>query len=272
MFVSTADDPAMAEHGSPLPGVTIQLLDQSGHVIHTATTNQAGEYVFSDLPDGYFGIREIQPAAVADGFARAGDGGGSVLGRNLIADVPLTFGRQLTGYDFWELPLGTTPGENMPPGDRPVFPLSGNVTTNVLVPSVGVATRRASGPAPITPLATNDLTTADAAGNLLLALQPTPRPQRRFDGGGSGQLFANDRDSQPASEVVPSSDPLEVVWELARNDAHEMQHEPPDADGHDESEDSSPHDTSAEQAAHDLALEQLAAAETTPQEGEEVSK
>ena len=45
-----------------LSGVTIQLLDSTGKVIATTTTDVNGRYRFDNLPEGQYAIHEVQPA------------------------------------------------------------------------------------------------------------------------------------------------------------------------------------------------------------------
>ncbi len=85
----------------PLSGVTLQLLDQNGNVIAMTTTDDAGNYKFTDLLPGEYSIREVQP----DGFfslgEHEGDGGGTAT-ENLISGISVFSGQKLTQYDFCE--------------------------------------------------------------------------------------------------------------------------------------------------------------------------
>ncbi|MEZ6105800.1 MAG: SdrD B-like domain-containing protein [Pirellulaceae bacterium] len=47
----------------PIAGVLIELVDSSGTVIRTATTDSEGKYSFTDLPIGTYSINEIMPAS-----------------------------------------------------------------------------------------------------------------------------------------------------------------------------------------------------------------
>lgn len=82
--------------------VVIELLNADGEVIGTTTTNEKGEYEFTGLAPGVYGIREIQPAAYYDGSERVGTAGGTasndlITGINLNEETPN--GIQ---YDFCE--------------------------------------------------------------------------------------------------------------------------------------------------------------------------
>ncbi len=66
----------------PISGVTIQLLDSSGNVIGTTTTDANGNYSFSGMAPKTYGIHEVQPAGYLDGDTEAGSKGGTVAIRN----------------------------------------------------------------------------------------------------------------------------------------------------------------------------------------------
>jgi protocatechuate 3,4-dioxygenase beta subunit len=86
----------------PIAGVTIQLRDASGTVIGTATTDANGNYQFTDLTPGTYGVHEIQPAGYFDGDTEAGSQGGTVAD-DLITNIALLSGVNATDYDFSEL-------------------------------------------------------------------------------------------------------------------------------------------------------------------------
>ena len=87
-----------------LADVTIQLLDGSGAVIATTTTDSAGRYQFDGLRPGEYAIREIQPDGLFDGGQRAGLDGELLLGGDRLSAVQLGSGDELTDYDFCEIP------------------------------------------------------------------------------------------------------------------------------------------------------------------------
>jgi protocatechuate 3,4-dioxygenase beta subunit len=88
---------------SPLAGVTIQLLDASGNVVRTTTTNAQGEYEFSDLGPGTYAIRELQPSGYLQGGQMAGTGGGNASVTDLISQITVGSGDHFVNYDFCEL-------------------------------------------------------------------------------------------------------------------------------------------------------------------------
>ncbi len=91
----------MTEADRPLSGVTIELLDAEGNVLATTTTAEDGSYRFSGLLPGNYGIRQIQPEDFFTGGERVGDGGGDAS-ENLIQNITIESGQQLTQHNFCE--------------------------------------------------------------------------------------------------------------------------------------------------------------------------
>ncbi len=84
-----------------LEGVTVYLLDASGNRIASAKTDSAGEYHFTNLEPGTYGVEEIQPAGYLQGKTHAGSEGGTVVG-DTITKVYLGPGVDGVHYDFCE--------------------------------------------------------------------------------------------------------------------------------------------------------------------------
>jgi protocatechuate 3,4-dioxygenase beta subunit len=98
-----ADGDCVLDPGeTTLTGVTVYLLDASGARIDETTTDAKGEYKFSGLAPGVYGIEEVQPAGYFDGDEHAGSVGGTLLGPDSIINVTLTSGTEAVGYDFCE--------------------------------------------------------------------------------------------------------------------------------------------------------------------------
>jgi protocatechuate 3,4-dioxygenase beta subunit len=97
-----------------LEGVRIDLLDSSGNVIATTRTNAAGEYLFTGLVPGTYGVREHQPPEYFDGGERVGTAGGEAhdvpgvysifTGINIVSDF------DAVQYDFCEKPPASISG------------------------------------------------------------------------------------------------------------------------------------------------------------------
>ncbi|HZN34324.1 MAG TPA: SdrD B-like domain-containing protein [Pirellulaceae bacterium] len=88
---------------SPLAGVTIQLVNQSGQAVGTTTTDAQGQYEFTDLAPGVYAVRELQPGGYLQGGQRAGSGGGNDSATDLISQITVGSGDHFVNYDFWEL-------------------------------------------------------------------------------------------------------------------------------------------------------------------------
>ena len=90
--------------GEPLlAGVTVHLLDGSGTIIDTTQTDAKGEYSFTNLAPGVYGVYEIQPAGYDDGPEHVGSVGGNLLAPDSIVSVDLPSGVDAVRYDFCEL-------------------------------------------------------------------------------------------------------------------------------------------------------------------------
>ncbi len=93
----------------PLAGVVVQLLDATGRVVDSATTDEHGNYSFSQLPPATYAIGELQPSGYFDGDTEAGSAGGTVSD-DLIADIALRSGAGARDYDFSEIAPATLGG------------------------------------------------------------------------------------------------------------------------------------------------------------------
>src|SRR5690606_28382178 len=84
-------------------GVQVDLLDQHGKVVATATTDSSGFYRFTYLPAGQYTVRQTQPAGFLQGSQQAGSARGDDSVDDLISHIPMAFGAVLTQYNFGEL-------------------------------------------------------------------------------------------------------------------------------------------------------------------------
>ncbi|QGJ72276.1 Hypothetical protein PBC10988_39940 [Planctomycetales bacterium 10988] len=145
---------------SPLVGVEIELLDDAGQVVATTFTNDAGEYLFDNLPPGTYSVREIQPAGFFDGMASVGSGTGTVTDSNTIAAISIGSGQTLVDYDFCEEPHASLSGRVYQ--DGPNIVLSAGTTIDLSNTRDGILS------ADDTPIAGVTLILGDTNGNPIL--------------------------------------------------------------------------------------------------------
>jgi protocatechuate 3,4-dioxygenase beta subunit len=86
-----------------LAGVLIELIDNTGNVIATTTTNSTGQYSFTNLRAGEYLVRETQPVGYFHGGQTAGSKGGDASQADRISAIPVGWGETLTDYNFCEL-------------------------------------------------------------------------------------------------------------------------------------------------------------------------
>ena len=81
-----------------------------GKVVHTQVmTDASGNYTFDNLAAGKYMVMEKQPAGFRDGTDTAGSAGGTLRGRDLMAQIQLTACTTATGYNFGERPVAPRP-------------------------------------------------------------------------------------------------------------------------------------------------------------------
>lgn len=119
----------------PIAGVTLQLLDSSGQVVATTTTDQHGAYQFNNLLPGTYSVRQIQPqdyftAGQTVGRYENGNAGpGSAVTTNLLSGIVIHSGQKLVQYDFQEALPAAIVGRVWE--DGPAFQTAdGNVPSN----------------------------------------------------------------------------------------------------------------------------------------------
>ena len=97
--------------GEPLlADVTIHLLDANGQRIATTTTDANGQYWFTDLAPGTYGVEEVQPAGLFEGGEHVGSAGGTVTAANVIEGIDLKPGAVGEEYNFKEHPPAAISG------------------------------------------------------------------------------------------------------------------------------------------------------------------
>jgi len=88
---------------SLLANVTLYLLDGSGKRINSTTADAQGEYAFTGLTPGVYGVEEIQPEGYYDGADHVGSEDGTLAPPDSIVAITLVSGTAATRYDFCEL-------------------------------------------------------------------------------------------------------------------------------------------------------------------------
>ena len=102
VFVSSTPDCVYTPGDPGIAGVTIWLLDASGVRLQSTVTDANGEYVFTNLAPGTYGIEQIQPDGYIDGGELLGSAGGVVAGDDLLMQIVLTSGLEAVEYNFCE--------------------------------------------------------------------------------------------------------------------------------------------------------------------------
>ncbi|MEM6471114.1 MAG: SdrD B-like domain-containing protein, partial [Planctomycetota bacterium] len=100
-----------------IPGVTIELTDESGNVIERTQTDTEGRYEFGDLEPGTYGVREVQPAGYFHGGQKIGTEGGAVFADDWMIQIQIGSATAATEYDFPEIPPASIGGRVFIDGD-----------------------------------------------------------------------------------------------------------------------------------------------------------
>ncbi len=95
---------------APIANVKIELLSATGIVLATTYTDSQGEYEFTNLAPGQYGVRETQPAGYFQGGQKAGSHGGDDSVADLITKIPIGSDQHLVHYDFCEVVPGSISG------------------------------------------------------------------------------------------------------------------------------------------------------------------
>ena len=94
----------------PLAGVTIELLDAKNSVIATTQTDAAGQYVFTGLPPGTYGVEEVVPPGFFYSDQHIGSAGGVIADQGTTNSIGLAPGQIGVGYNFCLVPPSTISG------------------------------------------------------------------------------------------------------------------------------------------------------------------
>jgi serine-aspartate repeat-containing protein C/D/E len=101
----------------PLPGVLVELLDDTGAVVQRTNTDATGQYRFSDLNPGTYQVRENQPDDLFHGGQVVGSEGGRIGRDDLIVGIELRSGVSAIDYNFPEVPPAMLSGYVFQDGD-----------------------------------------------------------------------------------------------------------------------------------------------------------
>ena len=93
-----------------LAGVTIELLNSTGSVVNTTTTDVNGDYSFGNLYPGTYSVREILPPGYFAGLDEVGDAGGVTNGQTELDDANLVGGINAVNYNFCVVPPNSIAG------------------------------------------------------------------------------------------------------------------------------------------------------------------
>ena len=93
-----------------LVGVTIRLLDGSGNLLQTTTTDDNGDYAFTDLTPGVYSVSEEQPDGYLQGDSLLGSVGGTRVSEDLMKNINIPSGVDAIRYDFYEVPPASLSG------------------------------------------------------------------------------------------------------------------------------------------------------------------
>jgi serine-aspartate repeat-containing protein C/D/E len=113
-----ADGDCIRDPGEdPIANVLIELLDANGSVIETTRTDSDGRYQFDNLRPGVYAIRETQPEGYFQGGQMAPPGVGLTDQTDLIREIRLSSGQNISQLDFCEVPPAMIAGYVFQDGD-----------------------------------------------------------------------------------------------------------------------------------------------------------
>ena len=103
VLASEVTPQTLEKQSTGLADVRIELLNEIGQIVDQTETDSAGKFQFNDLPTGLYAIQEYTPDNYTSAGAKLGSGGGIVLNPDLIGEITLNQGTDLTDYKFFEL-------------------------------------------------------------------------------------------------------------------------------------------------------------------------
>jgi hypothetical protein len=117
VFAASAVDGVYQSGDQGIAGVRVELLASDGRLLAEAFTDDGGRYDFPALAPGVYAIRETQPSDYDDGPDWLGADGGWNEANDLLSEIVVMPGADLTGYDFAERLTAALPEEETPPTD-----------------------------------------------------------------------------------------------------------------------------------------------------------
>jgi protocatechuate 3,4-dioxygenase beta subunit len=110
VFLDLNGDATYDSGDTLLAGVTIKLLDGSGNLIRTTTTDDNGDYAFTSLTPGVYQVEEVQPDGYLQGDSLIGSVGGTRVSVDLMKSINIPASVDAIRYDFYEVPPASLSG------------------------------------------------------------------------------------------------------------------------------------------------------------------
>lgn len=129
-----------ADHAVGIADVTLHLLNEQGRTVQSTNTSDSGSYSFTGLIPGIYAVLQDQPAGLRDAGLHIGSGGGQFLSPNLVGEIEITAGANLTGYDFCESAATSSQNDGPPKLDRQGGSVVITSTNNVFLLNPSVPT------------------------------------------------------------------------------------------------------------------------------------
>ena len=110
VFADLDEDCIFDPEESPIANVRIELLNEQGIVVATSQTDTQGNYQFVNLKPGVYSVRETQPDGYFQGGQMAPNGVADTSTVDLLANISLESGENVSQLDFCEVPPATISG------------------------------------------------------------------------------------------------------------------------------------------------------------------
>lgn len=122
VFVDRDADCIHDDDERTLSGVRIDIFDSAGRLVATTMTDDNGMYRFENLPEGTYTVRQTQPEGFFQGGQKAGSHGGDDSVDDVISQIGIAFGDQLTQYNFCEIEPSSIAGQVFVDADDDCIP------------------------------------------------------------------------------------------------------------------------------------------------------